>query len=60
MTYYSVAFSIAHVFEHNTGMLLVARLGFDITWNIITLLLVLRLFLLLILRRVIKNEKQKI
>ena len=59
MAYYSIAFSMAHIFGHNTGMRLVANFGFDATWNIVTLLSVLGLFLLLILIRVVKNEKQK-
>src|SRR5210317_1321679 len=46
MALYSISFSIAHIFGHNTGMRLVDNLGFDNTWYIVTLLAVLCVFLL--------------
>ena len=55
MALYSIAFSIAHIFGHNTGMQLVDRLGFTNTWYIITLLAVLCVFLLFILSRYLKK-----
>lgn len=57
MAYYSIAFSLAHIFGHNSGMQLVDNLGFDKTWWIITIMSVIGLFFLLILSGVVKNEK---
>ncbi len=57
MAYYSIAFSLAHIFGHNSGMQLVAGLGFDKTWWIITFMSVIGLFFLLMLSSVVKKEK---
>ena len=38
MAYYSISFSIAHIFGHSIGMNLVANLGYKSTWHIIALL----------------------
>lgn len=34
MAWYSISFSMAHVFGHNAGMQLAAKVGFANTWNI--------------------------
>ena len=60
MALYSIAFSFAHIFSHNSGMQLVSSLGFDKTWIIVTGIAVLSAFFMFILVRVLKNEKQKI
>ncbi|MEX6627175.1 MDR family MFS transporter [Tenacibaculum salmonis] len=60
MAYYSIAFSLAHIFGHNSGMQMVDALGFDKTWWIITLITVIGLFFLLMLSKVIKKENLKI
>ena len=57
MAYYSIAFSLAHIFGHNSGMQLVAAMGFDKTWWIITIMSVIGLFFLWMLSRVVKKEK---
>ncbi|MCT4699140.1 MDR family MFS transporter [Tenacibaculum haliotis] len=57
MAYYSIAFSLAHIFGHNSGMQLVAALGFDKTWWIITIMTIIGLFFLWMLSRVVKKEK---
>lgn len=57
MAYYSIAFSLAHIFGHNSGMQLVAAIGFDKTWWIITIMSVIGLFFLWMLSRVVKKEK---
>ncbi|KAB1157431.1 MFS transporter [Tenacibaculum aiptasiae] len=57
MAYYSIAFSAAHIFGHNTGMRMVDFLGFDTTWWIITLVSTIGLFFLISLTRIIKKEK---
>ena len=57
MALYTIAFSIAHIFGHNSGMQLVTEFGFDQTWYIITLLAFLNSVFLLILMRILKKEK---
>jgi len=57
MAYYSIAFSASHIFGHNSGMQLIDKFGFDNTWNIMTVASVLGLLSLLLLMRVVKNEK---
>ncbi|WP_299834531.1 MFS transporter [uncultured Tenacibaculum sp.] len=50
MSWYSISFSIAHVFGHFSGMHLVDKIGFDNTWYIVFgLSLLSGLFLLLLL-----------
>jgi len=50
MALYSIAFSVAHIFGHNSGMQLIDRFGFDFTWNIAMALMILCILLLYILR----------
>jgi predicted MFS family arabinose efflux permease len=57
MALYSIAFSFAHIFGHNSGMQLIDKLGYDSTWNIIVVLAVLSAVFMLILMRVLKKEK---
>ena len=56
MAYYSIAFSIAHIFGHNSGLQMVNSLGFDNTWYIITAVSVIGMLFLLFLMRMIKRE----
>jgi predicted MFS family arabinose efflux permease len=58
MAYYSIAFSIAHIFGHNSGLQMINAIGFDATWNIITGISVVGLVFLFVLMRMIKKEKQ--
>ncbi|MBC8770406.1 MFS transporter [Arenibacter sp. BSSL-BM3] len=57
MAYYTISFSIAHIFGHSIGMNLVANLGFKSTWYIITLIAVLSAVFILILMGMLKNER---
>ena len=57
MALYTIAFSFAHIFSHNSGMQLVSAIGFDSTWIIVTGVAVLSAFFMFVLVRVIKNEK---
>jgi MFS family permease len=59
MALYSIAFSFAHIFGHNSGMQLIDKLGYDSTWNIIVVLAVLSAVFMLILMRVLKKEKAR-
>lgn len=58
MALYSIAFSFAHIFSHNSGMQLVNSLGFDKTWNIVFGVAILCIIFLLILKFMVKKEKQ--
>lgn len=56
MAYYSIAFSLSHIFGHNSGMQLIDVIGFDNTWNFMVLLSIIGLVFLLLLMRIIKKE----
>lgn len=58
MALYSIAFSIAHVFGHNSGMRSVANFGYEITWYGITVVCLLGILLLLILKNSINKTKR--
>jgi predicted MFS family arabinose efflux permease len=60
MALYSISFSFAHIFSHNSGMQMVDKFGFEFTWNFISILALVGVFILMILLKVLKNEKQKI
>lgn len=56
MAFYSIAFSVAHIFGHNSGMQLVDKVGFDNTWTIITGLSFVGVLCLLLLMKILKKE----
>ena len=51
MGLYSMSFSLAHIFGHNSGMQLVNSLGYNLTWAIMGLITLLALGLLLYVKR---------
>ena len=55
MALYSIAFSISHVFAHNSGMQSIAVNGYEFTWYIATVISFLGIMLLLLLQKKIKN-----
>tara|TARA_B110001469_G_scaffold124920_1_gene139423 strand:+ start:1736 stop:2953 length:1218 start_codon:yes stop_codon:yes gene_type:complete len=57
MALYSISFSLAHIFSHNSGMQMVAKYGFEFTWNCMILFALVGVFILLILLRVLKKEQ---
>ena len=57
MAYYSIAFSISHIFGHNSGMQMVNKIGFDNSWMIITILSAVGLLFIVWLIRIVKKEK---
>ncbi len=60
MALYSISFSIAHIFGHNSGLQMVDAIGFDNTWYIVTLLAALCMVLLFILKQYLNaNKKHK-
>tara|TARA_R110002049_G_scaffold4377_9_gene30569 strand:- start:6563 stop:7768 length:1206 start_codon:yes stop_codon:yes gene_type:complete len=57
MALYSISFSLAHIFSHNIGMQMVNKFGYEFTWNFITILALVGVFILLLLLKVLKKEK---
>ncbi len=57
MALYSISFSIAHIFGHNTGMQFVNKFGFENTWYFVTLLMIVCVITLLILKQLLNKEK---
>ncbi len=57
MALYTIAFSFSHIFGHNIGMQMIDKLGYTMTWYIITGLSVMSICLLLILRK--QEHKQQ-
>ncbi len=55
MALYSIAFSIAHVFGHNTGLQLIYNFRFKNTWYFMTILACICVILLLVLKRYVKR-----
>jgi len=55
MALYSIAFSFAHIFSHNSGMHLISVLGFDKTWLIVTGIAVLSAFFMFLLMQLLKK-----
>ena len=58
MALYSISFSFAHIFGHNSGMQMVDKFGFETAWNIMTIIAFIGVIILYILMRVLKREKQ--
>ena len=56
MALYTIAFSFAHIFSHNSGMQLVSAIGFDSTWMIVTGVAALSAFFMFVLVRMLKKE----
>lgn len=56
MAFYSISFSAAHIFGHNTGMQLVDSIGFTDTWTLITIVCFIGTLFLWYLLRILKKE----
>ncbi|UCD62244.1 MAG: MFS transporter [Flavobacteriaceae bacterium] len=57
MALYSISFSIAHIFGHNTGMISIAKLGYQSTWYLAGFIGLLGILLLLWLKKVLLKSK---
>jgi predicted MFS family arabinose efflux permease len=57
MALFTMSFSIAHIFAHNSGMQLIDKFGYEATWYIMGSLLVLSILFLIWLRNIVKKEK---
>lgn len=56
MALFTMTFSIAHIFGHNSGMQLVAHFGYEITWYIMAIMLLISILGLVWLRNIIRKE----
>jgi len=56
MALYSISFSIAHIFAHNSGMNSIARLGYQTTWYLAVFVGLLGILLLLWLKQVLLSS----
>lgn len=57
MALFTMSFSIAHIFSHNSGMQLIANFGYETTWYIMGGLLLLSILFLVWLRNIIRKEE---
>ncbi len=48
---FTITFSVAHIFGHNTGMQLTSNFGYNTTWIIMTIVLCVSALILLMLRK---------
>jgi len=51
-----MAFSVSHIFAHNSGMQFISFFGYEITWYIMVALLLLAVLFLVWLKHIIKKE----
>ena len=56
MGLYSMSFSLSHIFGHNSGMQLVAALGYNSTWIVMIFVTGIAFLLLYYVRRKVKSE----
>tara|TARA_R100000935_G_C2823320_1_gene160915 strand:- start:455 stop:1672 length:1218 start_codon:yes stop_codon:yes gene_type:complete len=59
MAVYSIAFSISHIFGHNSGMQLISKFGYVFTWNVMIVLAAVACGLLIYLSYLLKKETPK-
>ena len=57
MALFTMTFSIAHIFGHNSGMQLIAYVGYEVTWYIMGAMLMVSVLFLVWLRNIIRKEK---
>ncbi len=56
MALFTMAFSFGHIFGHNSGMQLIDRFGFNITWLIMMVILLIAALLIIWLGKIVKME----
>ncbi len=56
MALYSIAFSLSHIFGHNSGMHLISEFGYVFTWNVMVALAIIACGLLVYLGYLLKKE----
>lgn len=60
MALYTIAFSISHIFGHNSGMQLIGAFGFEFTWNVMTILTIVCVALVMLLRYNLRKENPEV
>jgi predicted MFS family arabinose efflux permease len=60
MALYSIAFSISHIFGHNTGMQLIGKFGYEVTWYVMLLLSLLACMLLFFSLSLVRKDVRQI
>ncbi|MEH6407542.1 MAG: MFS transporter, partial [Leeuwenhoekiella sp.] len=58
MGLYSMSFSLAHVFGHNSGMQLISFFGFDKTWIVMLIITAIAFALLYYVHKKVKNGEE--
>lgn len=58
MALYSIAFSVSHIFGHNTGMQLIGKFGYEFTWNVMIIISLISCAMLIWVFFIVKNEKE--
>lgn len=56
MALYSITFAISHIIGHNLGMQLIDHFGYETTWNIMTVLMIVCISILFYLRQLMKKQ----
>lgn len=56
MALYSIAFSTGHIFGHNSGMQLIDKFGYPLTWNVMIILSLIACGLLIYVMFMVKKE----
>lgn len=59
MAWYSISFSAAHIFGHNSGMQLINKVGYQNTWHIVTVLSCVGTACLIYLLIALKREPKR-
>ena len=59
MALYTMAFSVSHIFAHNSGMRSIASFGYEITWYGAVAISLIGILLLLHLRNLVKNKNRR-
>lgn len=59
MGIYSMSFSVAHIFGHNSGMQIIEGFGYKVTWMFLMGLTLIAWLLLYIVRRMLEKEKSE-
>ena len=57
MAFYSISFSAAHIFGHNSGLQMVDNFGYDTTWTVISIISAIGVLILFYLMYRLKIEK---
>lgn len=60
MAFYSIAFSISHIFGHNTGMQLIGNFGYNLTWFVMIAISLVSCALMVWVYFIVKKEKEEL